>query len=76
LARLPRRKTLDDLNDKGKSKADVTEEVPEINTNDGSVTAVRSLEEECAKARAVLNGNIGACHVKLVSLFLNDGISC
>jgi hypothetical protein len=26
------------------------------------------LEQDCAKARSVLNGNIGACHVKLVSV--------
>lgn len=26
------------------------------------------LDQECAKARAVLNANIGACHVKLVSI--------
>jgi hypothetical protein len=26
-------------------------------------------QAECAKARAVLNANIGACHVKLVSHF-------
>lgn len=38
------------------------------------------LETECAKARSVLNANIGACHVKLVrlvhSLYLFRQISC
>jgi hypothetical protein len=36
------------------------EEVGEVESNDEG-------HAECAKARAVMNANIGACHVKLVS---------
>lgn len=30
-------------------------------------TPLSETEQDCAKARSILNGNIGACHVKLVS---------
>lgn len=49
-------------NNKGKGReTDTTEENKEV-----SKTSLSELEQECAKARAVLNGNIGACYVKLV----------
>lgn len=32
------------------------------------VAPLSELEQECAKSRSVLHANIGACHVKLVSL--------
>lgn len=37
-----------------------SEEVGEVESNN-------EVHAECAKARAVMNANIGACHVKLVS---------
>ena len=49
----------DDANSAGKSK-------PDPDQND-EVQPISAIEAECAKARAVLNANIGACHVKLVS---------
>jgi hypothetical protein len=39
-----------------------SEDVEELEWNDEG-------QAECAKARAVMNANIGACHVKLVSFF-------
>lgn len=45
--------------DKGKGKKKVEEEQ--------ELKPLTGLQLECAKARAILNANIGACHVKLVS---------
>ena len=42
-------------------------ETPGVSTNTVEDDIVSPLEQECAKARAVLNANIGACYVKLVS---------
>lgn len=67
LGQLPRRKEkmrpdpppLDELNsgsDKGKEKA-----------KDEELEDVDPTSAECAKARAILNANIGACFVKLVT---------
>lgn len=46
--------------DKGKGKEKEELDEPESKPLTG-------LHLECAKARAILNANIGACHVKLVS---------
>lgn len=46
--------------DKGKEKVEKELDGQELKPLTG-------LQLECAKARAILNANIGACHVKLVS---------
>ena len=43
-----------------------SQETPGVSTNIVEDDIVSPLEQECAKARAVLNANIGACHLKLV----------
>ncbi|KAI0274677.1 TPR-like protein [Gloeopeniophorella convolvens] len=48
-----------------KSTANTTEDIPKENESICSAEVKSPLEQECAKARAVLNANIGACHVKL-----------
>ena len=48
--------TADRVEGSSNAEAEVTQE-----------PALSPLEEECAKARAVLNANIGACYVKLAS---------
>ncbi|VDB99846.1 unnamed protein product [Peniophora sp. CBMAI 1063] len=54
--------------DKGKERAVIA---PETDPSDedaeesSPVAPLSPLEQDCAKARAVLNANIGACHVKL-----------
>lgn len=83
LGRLPRRKiraqaqtTQRDPADKGKGKArDTGDSDEEDGQNSSSDTLVdplepepSELEREIAKARAVLNSNIGACYVKLVGV--------
>lgn len=48
--------------DKGKGKEKEEQELDEQ-----ELKPLTGLQLECAKARAILNANIGACHVKLVS---------
>jgi len=80
LGRLPKRKDKSNGGLKGKEKND-GDSLPheeeaiaeESGVDDGVSTAAKEelpetdLERQCAKARAVLNGNIGACYVKLVN---------
>lgn len=49
----------------GNSLGEEKEEKPQVVPEH---VPLSGLELECAKARAVLNANIGACHVKLVEL--------
>ncbi|KAI9058839.1 TPR-like protein [Trametes sanguinea] len=80
LGRLPKRRDPPALKGKGKSRAtdDEEDEHTAINTEEASssdATPSQDVQEpvgvltgsqlECAKARAVLNANIGACFVKL-----------
>ncbi|KAF8528132.1 TPR-like protein [Hysterangium stoloniferum] len=74
LAMLPRRKeaVMAPHDAKGKGKVDARVESPSGVRSEGGgadevTTAVElsEIERRCAKARSVLNGNIGACHVKL-----------
>ena len=79
LGRLPKRKSPAKVSSKSDGKrrdddgagqeeqASVSEAASSIVEEPAPSTA---LEIECAKARSVLNANIGACHVKLVSFFL------
>lgn len=80
LGRLPVRKAkLLATNEKGKEKEtsdrldqEVVESTSGSDDNEQSSTSVPEpevigVEAECAKARATLNANIGACYVKLVS---------
>lgn len=81
LARLPPRKGLPHLeNRKGKSKVEQDiDSGPDQQATDGNDAGdeaphpdlepppLSETEQNCAKARSILNGNIGACHVKLVS---------
>ena len=74
LSKLPARKELGKTKGKGKEKAangdddgdSAGDSKPDPDQND-EVQPISAVEAECAKARAVLNANIGACHVKLVS---------
>jgi hypothetical protein len=45
-----------------------SERADESHLDDGISEELQPECEECAKARAVLNANIGACYVKLVSV--------
>ena len=75
LRRLPARK---DANPKGKSKVDPPDVAdaatstqaspPEDEPSKSSQLALSPIELECAKARAILNANIGACFMKRVCL--------
>ena len=51
---------------KGKGKASEDEHEQEEQAEE----PLTGLQLECAKARAILNANIGACHVKLVGYIL------
>ena len=76
LSKLPARKELGKKKGKGKGKEKVADgdddgdsagdSKPDPDRND-EVQPISAIEAECAKARAILNANIGACHVKLVS---------
>ncbi|OSD03621.1 TPR-like protein [Trametes coccinea BRFM310] len=81
LGRLPKRRDPPSIKDKGKSRAakDEEGETPATDSEEPSSSDVAASQEEhdepaivltgveleCAKARAVLNANIGACFVKL-----------
>ncbi|KAG1773130.1 TPR-like protein, partial [Suillus occidentalis] len=74
LSRLPRRKppppsldssSQDDTPDYGGARSASSSKVPTREDGPGPVSIPSELEAECAKARAVLNANIGACLVKL-----------
>lgn len=82
LARLPRRpvkkvvvvSALDDeLDNESSDKTRPTE--ADTSAADKDTTTILSppspLQQQCSKARAVLNANIAACYVKLVSLLMN-----
>ncbi|KAF8484221.1 hypothetical protein JB92DRAFT_3131775 [Gautieria morchelliformis] len=69
LARLPQRKISPPVNDR-KGKGVDLEEGPGDSDDVGhkdqpEAEPLSELEQDCAKARSVLNGNIAACHVKL-----------
>lgn len=79
LSLLPPRKEYKTKKCKGKAKevdppsddeedanAEVEESEPEAQGTDEELPVDKTLTE-CAKARAVMHANIGACHVKLVS---------
>jgi hypothetical protein len=83
LARLPPRK----VRQKGKERAkkeeldpssddDATDTPKSPETTENEDTAEVEADDEgqveCAKARAIMNANIGACHVKLVSHFASS----
>ncbi|KAG2117803.1 TPR-like protein [Suillus discolor] len=72
LSRLPRRKpqppspdSQDDTSDHGGARSASSGEVPTREEGPEPASIPSELEAECAKARAVLNANIGACLVKL-----------
>lgn len=75
LARLPSRRSPRVEKSKGKMKATPTTGVSPDDLGDGDEQKDppesephSELEQGCAKARSILNGNISACHVKLVSV--------
>lgn len=79
LARLPKRPSLEEPRpyEQDTEPGDTGEQAGDVPSSkkkkDGEKVKVESpplmgLQLECAKARAVLNANIGACHVKLVRL--------
>ena len=83
LARLPERRKLSEphANDEKNHSPPAEGEGPSTHTDveepltsDTSVDSGSSspLERECAQARSVLNANIAACYVKLVSARLDD----
>jgi hypothetical protein len=51
----------DPENDARKTKEDTKDALGKL-----EVKELSDLEKECARARSILNANIGACHVKLV----------
>ncbi|GJJ09631.1 hypothetical protein Clacol_003855 [Clathrus columnatus] len=61
LALLPPKPSGPSVHNKGKGK-----EKEGSDHDEALETQPSELEQECAKARAILNGNIGACYVKLV----------
>jgi len=65
LARLPPRKSHAKHLDKGKGKDGNDEELCKSDKDGIDEQALTPLEHDCAKARAILSSNIGACHVKL-----------
>ncbi|KAG1866252.1 hypothetical protein C8R48DRAFT_772353 [Suillus tomentosus] len=73
LSRLPKRKpqppspdnSQDDTSDHGGARSASSGEVPTREEGPEPASIPSELEAECAKARAVLNANIGACLVKL-----------
>lgn len=79
LSKLPARKERDKAKGKGKAvdadenppsddegePAGESKSVPDQSKEVEVEEPVSAIEAECAKARAVLNANIGACHVKL-----------
>lgn len=78
LGRIPKRKTTTAaISDKGKGKETLDdldkEEISgpsrasEVAEEESTPPPVSGLDAECAKARATMNANIGACYVKLVS---------
>lgn len=80
LSRLPRRKpqppspdsSQDDTPDHGGARSASSSKVPTREDGPEPVNIPSELEAECAKARAVLNANIGACLVKLVRKSILD----
>jgi hypothetical protein len=71
LGRLPERKDKSNDSLEGKAKHDGDSLEEEAITKESDVDEEKlpetALERQCAKARAVLNANIGACYVKLVN---------
>lgn len=77
LARLPKRPAKkvvnisspeDELDSDSQGKTRSTE----ADTQDEDIATIPSpLQQQCSKARAVLNANIAACYVKLVCLLIN-----
>ena len=75
LGRLPKRKAIDLRANKGKQRETVDDIEKEDNSDDAKpepepepLAEPTALDIQCAKARATLNANIGACYVKLVSV--------
>ena len=73
LGRLPKRKAIEPPANKGKQRETLDDVEKEDNSDDAkpepeaeSLTEPTALDIQCAKARATLNANIGACYVKLV----------
>ncbi|KAF7799047.1 hypothetical protein EIP86_010277 [Pleurotus ostreatoroseus] len=72
LGRLPKRKAIEPPANKGKQRETLDDVEKEDNSDDAKpepeaepLTEPTALDIQCAKARATLNANIGACYVKL-----------